>query len=319
VFALAAVVAAVLSNDAAILLLTPAVLSLLRTVYPRRHSKFAVPFAFAVFYAAGVAPFVTSNPMNLVVAERAGIGFNAYAARMIPVAITGWLVAYAVLARMFKAELADEAPALGPRLATVIPVGAATRIVAITLLAVLGAYPVMSLVGGPLWLVALAGALTCVAVTIHEGGGARAVAGSVSWEILPFLVCVVVIAIGLTRAGVTDGIAHLYRITPVPLPTVGATAALGSAVLNNHPMALLNLMAVTSAGGDAHTILAGLVGGDLGPRLLPIGSLAGLLWLDILRRHDVKVSLGAFVRYGIAVTIPSLVASLAMLWLVTRF
>ena len=37
------------------------------------------------------------------------------------------------------------------------------------------------------------------------------------------------------------------------------------------------------------------------------------------RRHDVKVSLGAFVRYGIAVTIPSLVASLAMLWLVTRF
>jgi arsenical pump membrane protein len=220
---------------------------------------------------------------------------------------------------MFRAELEDEAPAKGPRLATVIPRGAATRVVAITLVAVLGAYPVMSLLGGPLWLVALAGAVTCVAVSVHGGIGARAVARSVSWEILPFLICVVVIAIGLTRAGVTDGVAHLYRVAPLPLPTVGMTAALGSAVLNNHPMALLNLIAVDAAGGDPHLVLAGLVGGDLGPRLLPIGSLAGLLWLDILRRHDVKVGLRAFVRYGIAVTIPSLIASLGMLWLVTRF
>src|SRR5262245_42972595 len=51
-FALSALVAAALSNDAAILLMTPVVLTLLRTVYPRRNPKFLVPFAFAVFTAA---------------------------------------------------------------------------------------------------------------------------------------------------------------------------------------------------------------------------------------------------------------------------
>jgi arsenical pump membrane protein len=317
VFVLAALTAAVLSNDAAILLLTPAVLTLLRTVYPVRHPKFVVPFAFAVFYAAGVAPLVTSNPMNLIVADRAGIGFNAYALRMVPVALIGCAVAYLVIARVFRDALADEDPALGPRPRTVVPVGSATRIVAVTLLGVLGAYPVMSLFGGPLWAVALAGAVICLYATLDAGVAPRVVAVAVSWEILPFLILVVVVALGLTRAGVVDALAALYRDTPAPSATVGVTAAVGSAVLNNHPMALINLLAVDGSGGDTRMVLAGLIGGDLGPRLLPIGSLAGLLWLGVLRQHDVRVGIGQFVRIGILVTVPSLIASLAMLWLVT--
>ena len=76
VFAIAALTAAILSNDAAILLVTPVVIELLRAVYPRRNPKFLLPFAFAAFVAAGVAPLPTGNPMNLVVAYRAGIDVN---------------------------------------------------------------------------------------------------------------------------------------------------------------------------------------------------------------------------------------------------
>ena len=57
----------------------------------------------------------------------------------------------------------------------------------------------------------------------------------------------------------------------------------------------------------------GLVGGDLGPRLLPMGSLAGLLWLEMLRRHGVDVSVGRFVRVGLLVAIPTIAVSLAIL------
>src|SRR4051812_1762951 len=114
VVALSAITAALLSNDAAILLLTPVTLTLLRTVYPRRNPKFLVPFAFGAFVAAGVAPLPTGNPMNLVVAERAGIGFNTYALHMIPVALVGSLVSYFMLAWCFRRPLADQSPALGP-------------------------------------------------------------------------------------------------------------------------------------------------------------------------------------------------------------
>jgi arsenical pump membrane protein len=79
-------------------------------------------------------------------------------------------------------------------------------------------------------------------------------------------------------------------------------------------MALIHSHAL--AGGPDALVLAALVGGDLGPRLLPIGSLAGLLWIQQLRRSGVTIPLRTFVTVGAVVTVPSLAASLAALWLV---
>jgi len=139
----------------------------------------------------------------------------------------------------------------------------------------------------------------------------------VSWEILPFLAGVLVVATALEGVGVVDALAHVYRDTPAPIPTIGVVAALGSALLNNHPMALLGAMAIERSGGGTPEILAALVGGDLGPRLLPIGSLAGLLWLATLRRAGVTVTFRQFVRTGAIVTLPALAVSIAVLWIVT--
>jgi arsenical pump membrane protein len=141
------------------------------------------------------------------------------------------------------------------------------------------------------------------------------VAAGVSWELVPFVFGVLVLATALARAGVTAALAELYAASPAPLPTVGGVAAVGSALANNHSVALVHSVAL--AGAPDRLIYAALVGGDLGPRLLPIGSLAGLLWLHALRRAGVSLPLGTFVRVGAIVTIPSLAVSLAVLWLVT--
>lgn len=314
VFVLSAVAAALLTNDAAVLLLTPTVVTLLKCVYPKRHPRFIPPFAFAVFVAAGVAPFVTGNPMNVVIADRAGLSWNTYAWHMVPVAVVGWLVSYALLRRLFRAELADEGPALGDKPEKVTLVPAARAVMAIVVLALL-AYPVIATLGGPLWCVAVAAAVVAALFAFRGGVRPRALAGEIGWEILPFLFGVNVLAQGLARAGAVEMLAHVYRTTPAPIPTVGVVSAVGSALIDNHPMGLLNLMAVKASGGSDVHVLAGLVGGDLGPRFLPMGSLAGLLWLDALRRQGVDIRLGQFVKVGLAVTIPSLAASLAMLWL----
>jgi arsenical pump membrane protein len=314
VFALAALTAAVLSNDAAILLLTPVVIELLRAVYPRRHPKFLVPFAFAAFVAAGVAPLPTGNPMNLVVAYRAGIDVNTYAVHMIPVALAGWLVAYAMLAWCYRGVLADEAPALGAAPPT-LPLGGHARVVLVATGASIASYPVLAALGLPIWPVALPAALICVGAALHRRVPARQIAAGVSWELLPFLFGVLVLATALARVGVTGSLRALYAATPYPLATVGTVAAAGSALIDNHPMALLHSLALADA--PPRLVFAALVGGDLGPRLLPIGSLAGLLWTHQLRQGGVVVPLGTFVRVGFVVTVPSLVASLAVLWLVT--
>jgi arsenical pump membrane protein len=95
---------------------------------------------------------------------------------------------------------------------------------------------------------------------------------------------------------------------------IGLTSALGSAVINNHSMALTNLLAIRDApGAGDHEFLAALIGGDLGPRLLPMGSLAGLLWLASLRRLGVEVPLRRFMAVGAAVTVPTVAVSLGLL------
>jgi arsenical pump membrane protein len=315
VFIVAALTAAILSNDAAILLLTPVVIELLRTVYPKRYPNFLVPFAFCAFVAAGVAPLPTGNPMNLVVAYRAGIDFNTYAIHMIPVAIVGWVVAYLMLAWWYREVLSDEGPALGPA-PPALPLSGHARLVLLTTGASIVSYPILAALGSPIWPVAATAAMICVAVVLHRGVTLIRLAGGISWELVPFLFGVLVLATALARAGVTATLAELYAATPAPLATVGAIAAGGSALIDNHPMALLHSLALE--GSSDSLVFAALVGGDLGPRLLPIGSLAGLLWMHQLRRQDVTVPLRTFVTVGAVVTIPSLIASLMTLWLVTR-
>jgi arsenical pump membrane protein len=311
-FVLSALTAALLSNDAAILLVTPVVIELLRSVYPKRNPKFVVPFAFAAFVAAGVAPLPTGNPMNLVIASRAGIHFNAYAVHMIPVALAGWVTAYVALAWCFRDALSDEVAAGGDA-PPVIHLGTPARIVLATIAIALASYPILAIFRIHPWVVATPAALVALAASRHVG--VVRISRGVSWELVPFVAGVLLLATALARGGVTDQLSHLYHRSPAPLPTVGLVAALGSALVNNHPMALLHSVAL--AGEPDRLVYAALVGGDLGPRLLPIGSLAGLLWLHALRTRGIVIPLVTFVRVGVIVTIPSLIVSLAVLWVVT--
>ena len=305
VFALGAVTATALNNDAAVLLVTPLVLALVARTHPLRP-ELALPFATAVFASAGVAPFFVSNPMNALAADLAGIDFMPYAARMAPVAVAVWLVSLGVLLLLFRRALA--APMA--RGETPAPMTRRQKQLLAVVGGVLAGYLVIGWAGGPAWTVAVAGA---VAAALVVGESARdrlrLCREAISWDTLGFLIGVLVLAAGLASVGFVDLLATHYRGSgPVE---IGVSSALGSAVLNNHPMAMLNVMALGGA-PDSH-VLAALVGGDLGPRLLPAGSLAGLLWVELLRRHGIRIGTGRFAAIGLALTAPALAAALWLL------
>jgi arsenical pump membrane protein len=327
VFVASAATAALLNNDSAVLLLTPLAVALARRLYPGRP-RVVDAFAFAVFLSAGVAPLVISNPMNMIVAEYAGLDFNAYAVRMLPVWVAGRAVTLIVVNVLFARSLAP-----GPRASLPAVEAAKARApierkthraavaVPVAMLAGLVAYPVIAYLGGPVWAVALGGAAAATATLwSFDGTPPERVLRGVSWDTLAFLWGVFVVAVGLKNAGLVGALAHIYASSAGAerIARIGAVSALGSAVLNNHPMAILNMMALKDVPGGARApILAALIGGDLGPRLLPMGSLAGLLWLETLRKHDEHVSVVRFVAMGAAALIPSLVATLGVLALET--
>jgi arsenical pump membrane protein len=316
VFLLSVVTPSLLNNDAAILLLTPLVVVLTRRLYPGRPAV-TEAFAFAVFLAPGVAPFVVSNPMNMIVAEFAGIGFGAYARIMAPISLAGALLTYAILRVHYRGVL--EAAVAAPARVSVTPRHPAERPAVVLLLLVFLAYPVSAALGGHIWMIALAGAVASLAIAWrHRVAAPRKLLGHVSVDTLVFLWGVFLVVAALRHVGVVDRLASAYASVPAgsarEVGVVGVMAALGSAVVDNHPMSILNMMALGAHGGS-RPLLAALVGGDIGPRLLPIGSLAGLLWMSLLRRDGVEVRIGTFVRLGALVLLPTLVLSLALLWL----
>lgn len=320
---------ALLNNDAAILLLTPLAVAVTRRLYPNRPAM-TVAFAFAVFLAPGVAPLVVSNPMNMIVAEFAGIGFNAYARIMAPISLAGAITTYVVLHLHFRrlfatvatdgmrnAAITDEATNDAPdRLR---PAHPAERPAVALLVVVFAAYPLVGWFHGPIWAVALGGAVASLLLAWrHRVAPTKRLLRHVSPDILVFLWGVFLVVLGLRHVGVVDRLAAIYGATPSgslrELGIVGGIAALGSAIVDNHPMALLDMMALDGR-TDSRPLLAALVGGDIGPRLLPIGSLAGLLWMDLLRRAGVPIRIGTFVRLGTLVLLPTLTISLLLLWL----
>lgn len=310
-FALGAATAAILNNDAAILLLTPVIVPLIRRRYPNAP-RLILPFAFAVFLSAGVAPMFVSNPMNLILAEYAGISFNDYLRIMLPISIVGWFVTFLILRLVFHRELSAAGEATTPP-REVKGLNLVQIQTLILLMTVLFAYPVVCFYEAPIWPVALLGALLALYVAGRDDRETRRiVVRAVPWEILIFLLGVSLIATGLKAAGVVERLSGLYAGASVM--RVGWIAAIGSALLNNHPMSLINMMALEESSGAAPAdVLAALIGGDLGPRLLPIGSLAGLLWIDCLKKQSITVSLAKFVGLGVLTTVPVLAISLFVL------
>jgi arsenical pump membrane protein len=310
VFFFAAATSSVLNNDAMILLLTPVVIGLAQEVWPGIQKLHRVQ-AYAVFAAIGVAPVVVANPINLLVADQAGIGFNPYLLRMVPAAVLCWLVTWFMLRVILGRDLIEQRS----RPAADRPVGLSRsqRRTAFILLGVVLAYPVASVFHD--WAVAvvsvLGGLLLTLAIRAPLG---RVLAREVEWGILLFMLGAFAIGIGLKNAGAVAALSRLYH--GGGLLVLAAGSAVGSALLNNHPMTILNLLALESSSisREIHYLVA-LAGGDIGPRLLPSGSLAGLLWLAACRRAEVRVPLRWFITVGAATLIPALIVSVAGLLL----
>jgi len=311
-FFFAAVLSSVLNNDAMVLLLTPLVLTLAREGWPGQDRIHRL-HGYAVFAAIGVAPIVIANPINLLVADQAGIGFNRYWLHMVPAAVLCWMVTWAILAGLFRRELQVARTVQGSVQKS--PLTVRQRQTALVLGGIVLAYPVASIFHD--WAVAGVSVVGAIFLLRVVRAPTRALlVGEVEWGILLFMLGAFAIGLGLQNAGAVDQLAGVYRNGGVG--TLAAISAMGSAALNNHPMTILNLLTLQSTSTPDLHYLVVLAGGDLGPRLLPSGSLAGLLWLAACRKQGVRVSLRWFMTVGAITLIPALLGAVGILVLISR-
>ncbi|WP_019584920.1 arsenical efflux pump membrane protein ArsB [Deinococcus apachensis] len=320
-------VTAVFANDGGVLILTPIVLELAGLLSLPRPATLAFALAVGFVVDAASLPLTISNLTNIIAADAFRLGFGEYARVMVPVDLAVVLTCLAVLLAVYGRTLPRryDPAALPDPASAVLSWGVFRAGWAVTPLLLVGAFlaeelrvPLSAVVGlaaGAVWLVAA-----------RSGNvRSRAVLRSAPWNVVLFSLAMYTVVSGLRDAGITGtyGAWLAARAEGGTLPGVlasGLSVAGLSAGLNNLPALLTALLGlresgVTGAARDA-LLFGAVVGADIGPKLTPIGSLATLLWLHVLRGRGLHVTWGEYLRAGLVLTPPVLLAGLLALWLV---
>lgn len=321
---LGAVVAALFANDGAALILTPIVMAMLMALGFGPAATLAFVMAAGFIADAASLPLVVSNLVNIVSADFFGIGFNGYAAVMVPVDLVAVAASLAVLSFYFRRSLPatyDRSQLKMPREAirdrTTFRMGWA--VLALLLLGFFGLEPR----GVPVSAVAGVGAAILLATAARGNVIAiRKVVRGAPWQIVVFSLGMYLVVYGLRNEGLTTEIAVLldrFGQGGVWLATFGTgfLAALLSSIMNNMPTVMVVALSIDEASASGviqeAMIYANVIGSDLGPKITPIGSLATLLWLHVLARKGMKITWGYYFKVGIVLTVPVLAITLAAL------
>jgi arsenical pump membrane protein len=297
---------AFLSNDATIVVLTPAVIGALAVTDADPE-----PYLFACAFVANAASLLLpiANPSNLVFFAGAMPPLGTWLVSFGAASIAAIVLTYAALAFVFRHAV--DAPLVvrddnvaQPRAAAFILLGAA----AATLVATAS-------FAGPLGAVTCAAGAAALAVAAtRERAAPATILHGIKWPIVVLTAGLFVIVDALDVAGARvlprELFAWAARLgAPAGQVAVAGVAALASNAVNNLPVGLDLGHYVASAHPPAALGSAALAGVNVGPNLTANGSLATILWLAILRREGTRISALRFAAVGVLVTPAALIAA----------
>ncbi|WP_276351533.1 arsenic transporter [Cohnella caldifontis] len=330
------------NNDGSILITTPILILLLNRLGLKNHQKIPYLLSGALIATASSAPIGVSNIVNLIALQIVGMDLYMHTLFMFVPAMLGLLFLFGLLFIVCLRDIPrrlpssprvwGQAPGFSSRHPLMDPPPAErvknrNRLMArifLYVFAVRAALFVASYLGVPIEYVAVAGSVMLLAWRWKTRGiPPYDIVKKTPWHILAFAFCMYVIIYALRNIGLTDWLLEAIR------PAVGASllntslvmgglVSLLSTIVNNHPALMIGTLALTEMHLDPLSLkvayLAGVVGSDLGSLLLPIGTLASLIWLHILRVHKVRVGWKEYVRVTILVIPPSLLFTLITLY-----
>ena len=294
------------SNDIVILTFTPFI------IFFSKNAKInPIPYLVTEFIAANTWSmlFIIGNPTNIYIGANANITFLDYFKVMflptIFAGLTSLLILFLLFRNKFKEKLDCTSEEIIIKDKFLLAVSLILLIICIILLAIsnyinLEMYLVSLVCALALLLFIIGNLIIHKDKTIIVNGLKR-----IPYSLFPFVISMFFIVLALDNQGITDNLKELLNKTNT-IFSYGTTSYLSCSLINNIPMSVLYSSITTNSG----SIYASIIGSNIGAFLTPIGALAGIMWLSILKKHEIKFSFLDFIKYGVIISIPTLCTSL---------
>ena len=300
------ILSALLVNDTVCLMLTPLVVAVMV-----RGKLPLPPYLLALAMSANLGSVATlvGNPQNMIIGHLSGIPFLRFSVSLLPVAVAGLAIQYAVLSFGFRKILRNtviQRPEVKPR-----PLDRRMLILTVVVLALVFAGFVAGL--NLSWTALAGGALLMVLARrdTHE------VLKLVDWHLLVFFAALFVVVEGLSRTGLPDQIYH--KLHGVFGASAGSQAwnlswfaVLGSNVFSNVPFVLVAGKWINNFAQPELMWKVLALATTLAGNLTILGSVANIIVVESARSH-VQVGFWDYARYGIPVTILTTLVGMAIL------
>ena len=313
------------SNDILILTFTPFI------CYFSKNAKInPIPYIISEFVCANVWSmfFFIDNPTNIYLCTTFGISFLEYAAVMaIPTAVCGVFSTFLVYF-MFRKQLKekiniDDVEIIKPD-KQLLTIGVTGLAIMVLFMAVSNYIP-----GVELWYIPLvcAGAtyiaiIICLLVKKEKFTIIWKSLAGLPYSLAPFLLSMSVFIVTLSNSGLISEFATFLQSNHM-MVTGAISFGLGN-LLNNIPMTMMftttlhDFSWVDAAGNVANPAFypyayATVASSNICALLTPIGSLAGIMFMKILKQNDVKFSFTQFVGHGAIISIPTIALALVII------
>lgn len=316
-FFLISIVTIFTSNDIIILTFTPFIIS-----FTKRANISPIPYLIMEFTAANTASMalIVGNPTNIVLASANNISFIEYFNVMWLVTLLASIFLYCLLILIFRKDLAKKINVISdtnmPTLNKFLVSVSLTLLLLSTILLALSNYLniEMYLITSILSLILLIFLLTYYFITKKEKYVLISSLKRLPYALIPFLLSMFILVGALKVNNVTDNLYELLN-NKNEIFTYGLSSFLMCNIMNNIPMSILYSNILT-LGASQKAIYATIISSNIGAYLTPLGALAGIMWMSILKMYNIDFKFSSFVKYGVSISIPVLLISLSTLFLI---
>lgn len=297
------------SNDIIILTFTPFI------CYYAKNSKInPIPFLVSEFVAANTwsMALIIGNPTNIYLASAFEIGFIKYLKVMfIPTlcaSLTSLAILYLLFRKQLKTKMEQENANDDIKINKVLLAIGLFHLLTTTVLIAIASY-----INLQMWIITLSFVISLILITslylLIKKEKFSVLTNTIKrapYSLIPFVLSMFVIVLSLTEYGITAKISNLFNSGNEGL-TFGFGGAIIANLINNIPMSVLfaNMEFNNQLG-----IYASIIASNIAAYLTPVGALAGIMWMSLLKTYDVDFSFKKFMKYGLVIGVPTLAVAL---------